>query len=113
MLPRLQEMVLLKVSRLGPDCTVRDVMSALSRETGEDQAFNSIHKTLHRLVEQGNVARRDGFAGSRATQTYAITPDGQVVLERSIQATCNVYEGVLTRIPRKSGLGLAAPGTPA
>ncbi len=93
MLPRLKEMVLLKISLLGPECTVRDIAEALTRETSEDQAIGSIHKTVTRLMDQGFVARstKDG------TFHYAITPVGAEALDRSIDATCNVFAGILHR----------------
>lgn len=108
MLPRLQEMVLLKISLLGP-CTVRDIAENLTRETSEDQAIGSIHKTATRLMDQGYVSRavsqcEDGM------YRYAITREGTMALNRSIEATCNVFAGILHRTVPPITIGSDAMG---
>lgn len=99
MLPRLQEMVLLKICTLGPRCTIAQIQRSLSQELGDEMAWNSVHTTVVRLIDQGNVdweydAQRPNR--SRQTKLYSVTPKGGRELMQSVRTMRSVYGPLLT-----------------
>ena len=91
MLPKLQEMILLIVHRLGPDCTATDVQEALTNARGSEQAFGAVFTTLDRMTAKKFVAWRKGEPeqrrGGRAPRLYTITGIGRMALAESLQTT--------------------------
>lgn len=99
MLPRLQEMVLLKVFTLGPRCKIADIQDTLSQEIGEEQAWNTIHTTVQRLIDQGNVTweyEDQKPNRQRHKKLYSMTLRGRDELMQSLRTTRVVYGAFLT-----------------
>ncbi len=99
MLPRLQEMVLLKIYTLGPRCTIAQIQKSLSSEIGDEMAWNSVHTTVLRLIDQGNVdwefdEQRPNR--SRQTKLYSVTPRGGRELMNSVRTVRSLYGPLLT-----------------
>jgi hypothetical protein len=97
-LPKLEEMILLALLRLGPDATAGGVQAVLSEATGREQAFGSVFTTLGRLTAKKFVRWKKGLPdatrGGRAPRLYSITGAGQATLRASLSATNTMIKGI-------------------
>jgi PadR family transcriptional regulator PadR len=97
MLPKLEEMILLAVLKLGPNATAGDVQAALSEAAGREQAFGSIFTTLDRLADKKFVrwhkGKSDDRRGGRAPRLYSLTGAGRLTLAASLRATASLAAG--------------------
>jgi PadR family transcriptional regulator, regulatory protein PadR len=97
-LPKLEEMILLAVLKLGPDATAGVVQAALSDATGREQAFGAVFTTLDRLTDKKFVhwkkGEPDGRRGGRAPRLYTITGSGRAALVSSLRATQQLATGL-------------------
>ncbi len=113
MLPRLQEIILLKIYTLGPRCRIADIRNQLTEDLGEEQEWSTIDTTVKRLVKKGSVTcEPEALKPKRQRQTmlYSVSPAGLIELQRSIQMTQSVYGSLLTDPGYLERLVHAGPG---
>jgi hypothetical protein len=99
MLPRLQEIVLLKIFILGPRCRLAQIQDVLTQEIGESAGWGSVHNTVQRLIDQGRVDWQfedQNPSGHRRAKLYSLTAAGQRALMDSVRTTRTVYGPILS-----------------
>lgn len=88
MLPKLQELVLLAVQKLGPECTVAEIRKVLTSARNSEQTFSPLLTTLDRITAKKLVTWRRGDpeprVGGRAPRLYTITDFGRTTLSTSL-----------------------------
>ena len=98
MLGELEQVVLLATLRLGDEGYGVSIQDAITRATGRDLTFGTIHKTLVRLEAKGLVESRMGEAearrGGRRKRHYEVTPAGVKLLKASIAALRRMAAGL-------------------
>lgn len=100
-LGELEQLVMLALVRLGADAYGVSVHHEIQQRTGRDMSFATIYTTLSRLEAKGCIRSLVGEPtqqrGGRAKRHFVLTPDGQLVLQRSLRALRTMTRGLAAK----------------
>jgi DNA-binding PadR family transcriptional regulator len=98
LLPRVEEMILLSIWRLGKDAYGMAIREHLVQSTGEKWLLGAIYGPISRLIEKGYITGIKGKStperGGRAKVYYTITTEGKNVLAKIQKVNAFIWEGV-------------------
>lgn len=97
LLPRIEEMILLAIWKLGDNAYGVTIRRYLSDITGLDLAIASIYTPLDRLMDKGYVRGTEGEPtkerGGRRRRYYKLTAEGLAALDEARRIQQRIWAG--------------------